>query len=285
LRRRHVRGEHGLGARTVGVDGVAGGPADGHGHVERGEVQLELAAHRLGRAAGERRVGPRNDDHELFVHRRGHRAAGHRSGAPRRGAQNAGAPVALRRHVRVGSNDDHAQPLIQLRAQLEPARDDVLAVGHPAGEQVRQEARDGLLARALGPSRALDLEGDHRADHPQQRLCGRLAARPVTQLADDGVGDLQLEHVRAVRAGEDVPLVVRRRAGHRKHAARRVDDRHAGVQRASGRARDLRQPGPRFDCRGHVGERVEGARADGGLSVHLRDFRWRQAPEAQAYWS
>ena len=97
--------------------------------------------------------------------------------------------------MRPGAHDDRGGARGQVAAQLRRARHDVLAVGDPAREQVLEEVADGGLGRPLGRARALELEPIRFATSRSSARRRRLAARPVAQPADLGVGHPQLDRL------------------------------------------------------------------------------------------
>ena len=94
----------------------------------------------------------------------------------------------------------------------------------------------------------------------------RLAAVAVVQPADDCAGDRQVQPLAARLARQHRALVLGRGAGDREHAARGVDHRDAGVERAPAGARDLGQSGAALDGLGDGSERG----AEGGVSACCR---------------
>ena len=117
-----------------------------------------------------------------------------------------------------------------------------------------QELGRGRLGGALRAAHALDLGGDQRRDEPQQRRVRRAFAPAQPQLADDRVGDAQLDALDAVRLAQQRALLGGRARGDGEHDARAVDQHEARVERPRGGAHDLRQAGAGRD---RLGDRLE----------------------------
>ena len=223
------------------------------------QAQLELAPD--GVRGPLARLGAGNDDHQLALgahaelHERRERAALDGARAALGDRQHPRPPVALLGLLRPGARHDHGSAVAQVAAELLGAREDVLAVGDLAPEQVLEEVADRRLARPLRRLRALELEPDQARHEAQQVGRGRRAVRPVAQLADDLVGHSQLHLLAAALAGQHGALVLGGLAGHGQHARRGVEHDHAGAQGPARRAGHGRKPGAGLD---RLGDLVEG---------------------------
>ena len=210
---------------------------------------------------------------------RGERAGRARAGGALGGGEHAGAPVVLARRKVVGEDDDHGAAVAEVDAELLPARDEIPAVGDVAAEDSAQERALGGLGGALGRAQALDLGGDQRGDHAQQRGGRLLAGAPAQpQPADDVVADAQLVRRDARGVGHQRALVGARARGDREHAARAIDQDQGGIQRASRGAHDLGEPETALDRLRDGVERAEvrrGRHLAGRLGHHLK---FRAAP-------
>ena len=253
-----------------------------HRDHEAGQIRLQLVQHGGRRSAAHGRVAARHQDHQLALReqagavvgtaravarparlrQRGQRAALDGACAALGQRQDARAPVALLRSLRTRPHQDGGRAVAQVAAQLGGPGHDVLAVSDPAPEQVLDEVADGCLGRSLGRARALELEPDQVAHEPQQRGGRRLAAGPVAQRPNVGVGHTQVDGLGPGLAGHHGPLVLGRRARHGQHAAAPVEHDHARLERPAGRARDGGQAGARLD---RVRDLVEGLE-EGALS-------------------
>ena len=119
---------------------------------------------------------------------RGERARRARAGGALGGGEHARAPVVLARREVVRAHDDHGAAAREVDPELLAAGDEVAAVGHVAPQDRAQEVRLRGLGRALGRAQALDLGGDQRGDHAQQRGRRLLAgAAAQAQAPDDRV--------------------------------------------------------------------------------------------------
>jgi len=172
----------------------------------------------------------------------------------------------------MSAHQHDAGPRREVRAQLRGARDDVLAVGDLARQQIGDEGLDCGLTRLVGTASALDLERDQGADHSDECDGRRLATRLVVQAADLGVGETQGHDLRALLAAEHGAFVVGRSACDREHRRGGVDDCDPRRQCARARACDLRQARPRLDGLRHLGHGLEHALA----GSRLRALAWRR---------
>ena len=215
---------------------------------------LELARDRLGDAADALvlRFGDEHDDLAGALGLRGddggERAGRARAGGALGGGEHAGAPVVVAGGEVVGAHDDDRAAVGEVDAELLAAGDEVAAVGHVAAQDGLEEGALGGLGGALGRAQALDLGGDQRGDHAQERLRRLLAgAGPQAQAADRLVADAQLVRLDAGGVGHQRALVGARARSDREHAARAIDEDQGGVQRASRGAHDLGEPETALD--------------------------------------
>src|SRR5690349_4125862 len=113
--------------------------------------------------------------------------------------------------MRDRAGDQDASAVAQIAAQLRGARLDVAAIRDVSAEQRSDEVAGSLLGRPLGGARALQLEADERADHPEQRrLRSLILPGPPAKLADLAVRDPQLHRLHALAAGQQLALLIRR---------------------------------------------------------------------------
>ena len=215
---------------------------------------LELARDRLGDAADALVGGLGHEQHHLAGalrrrgDHRGQRAGRARAGGALGGAEHAGAPVVLGRGEVVRAHHDHGAAAGEVDPELLAARDEVAAVGHVAPQDRAQEVRLRGLGRPLGRAQALDLGGDQRRDHAQQRGRRLVAgAAPQAQPADHRVADPQLVRDDAGGVGHQRPLVRGGARGDREHAARAVDQDEGGVERAGRGTHHLGKPEAALD--------------------------------------
>ena len=111
-------------------------------------------------------------------------------------------------------------PPSSVDAELRAAREQLVAVGELAAEHGVQERGGGLLRGALGRAHALDLGGDSVVTSRSTSAAPGSARARMPQLADDRVGDAQLDAARRRRAPSSSERSLGRRArGDGEHRA------------------------------------------------------------------
>jgi hypothetical protein len=197
--------------------------------------------------------------------------------------QHPGAPVALLRLLRARPDHDRAGAGGEVAAELAGPGHDVRAIRDATREQVLEEVADRGFGRPRGRLGPIDLEADQVRHQAQQRGRRRFTARAVAELSDRQLGHAQLDALRPSLAGHHGALVLARLAGHREHAAARVEHDHAGIERPPGRARHRRKTGARLDRLRDLVQRLQERAATGGR--HARAAGLACGLCHHAYWS
>ena len=243
-----VRREQRLVAGAVQVDRVARDAAAADREREAAEVRLQLAQHRRGDAPAGLAVGVRREHDDLVavaVARGGGDRARGRSSAPRARRARAGARASRRRPACARARARRSRcrrGRARCRAPCRARRDRRGRRSRARSTACRNSAAAASEARS-GPRTRSTSEATSVVTKRSSDGSGEPFAPTQAQLADDRVGDAQLDALDAFRLAQQRALLGGRARGDREHDARAVDQDEARVERARGGAHDLRQAG------------------------------------------
>ena len=273
-------------AGALQVERVLGAAAAADREREAGQPGLELAQDRRGDPPAGLAVAVGDEHHDLAgvgLGRRGDRARGDRARAAGGDREQPPAPVVLGRACAAWARTTATLAAARRGRSRAPCRG---RAGRRGPRSAARAPRAGSSsppprrrARARGRARPRRRSASSPGAAARRRALSLAAAHP--QLADRGLGDLELDRRDVVGVAHQRALVGGRARGDGEHRRRAVDQDQAGVERAGGGAEDLGQAGAGLDRVGDRRERAEvGARARPRAAA-LGAFRQLARPRAR----